>query len=393
MYSSGIEHRRSSKNAAPSASGKSESTMTFTWRATEWPSSFLSMTPALTRASPNRRRWIPSSIRAEARVNSSSVIRPSAIRASPRRSFLRLLAPKTIRPWSKNTVFTVLPDRTWRSPLARPSERRRRVSEMGVTVRSVSIAPDDTTPLGLVDEERPPGPGSGAGGPGRGAGRRVQDHEADPESAGQAPAGRLARSRAAQRLAGGQPVLAVVHQPVDARERPLPQRRPAVDPLRPRRAEVPEDAGPPRGVADRHRDPSVPDHLGPEAGGPPLAEGLRVAVAADRGQAERGHRGPEIAARDRGPAVEVEAKRLGAAVRDQEVEEDPGLRRGQDTAQPLGVGHDLVPDGAVQRDAEGARGGVAPGRGDARGQEQRAGQGAGRARRARGRPMPHRQQE
>src|SRR5262249_8910132 len=73
------------------------------------------------------------------RLNSSSVMRPSATRASPSRSFLRLLAANTRRPWSKKTVFTIFPERTWRSPLLRVAESCRRVSAMGAVARSVSI--------------------------------------------------------------------------------------------------------------------------------------------------------------------------------------------------------------------------------------------------------------
>ena len=82
--------------------------MRLTWRATEVPSSFLSITPAAIRASPKRRLRSPF-MSAETRVNSSSVMRPRARSASPRRSFFRLLAAKTRRPWSKDAILTSLP--------------------------------------------------------------------------------------------------------------------------------------------------------------------------------------------------------------------------------------------------------------------------------------------
>ena len=97
MYSRGMVQRRSSKEAAPSASSKRETTTRRTWRATAVPISLLSITPEATRASPNRRLRSPF-MRADTRENSSSVMRPRARRASPRRSFLRLLAAKTRRP-------------------------------------------------------------------------------------------------------------------------------------------------------------------------------------------------------------------------------------------------------------------------------------------------------
>ena len=143
MYSSGIAERRSSKTATPSPNSKRERTMRSTWRATDRPTSFLSRTPDWTRASP-KRRLRPSSLTrtsAETRVNCSSVIRPSATSASPSRSFLRLLAAKMMRPWSKNTVLTIRPDCTCRSPLRRSTESLRRVSLMGDVARSVSIGP------------------------------------------------------------------------------------------------------------------------------------------------------------------------------------------------------------------------------------------------------------
>jgi hypothetical protein len=147
MYSRGIADRRSSKVATPSEKGNTESTMRFTWRETEPPSSVLSMMPAWIRASPNLRLRSPPSS-AEAWLYWSSVMRPRATRASPRRSFLRLLAAKTMRPWSKKMVLTALPDCTCRSPLLRDPARARRVSAMGVVPRSMSIAgPLDTTGL------------------------------------------------------------------------------------------------------------------------------------------------------------------------------------------------------------------------------------------------------
>jgi len=97
MNSRGITQRRSSNEAAPSGSSKMERAMRRTWRATEVPSSFLSMRPASTRASPKRFFRSPL-MRADTRSKSSPVIRPRATRASPRRSFLRLLAAKTMRP-------------------------------------------------------------------------------------------------------------------------------------------------------------------------------------------------------------------------------------------------------------------------------------------------------
>ena len=99
MYSSGIAEGRSSNAATPSISAKSDTTMWFTWRATERPSSPLSSTPVWTSASPNR-RLRSARTRADAASNCSSVIRPSETSASPRRSFFRLLAANTIRPWS-----------------------------------------------------------------------------------------------------------------------------------------------------------------------------------------------------------------------------------------------------------------------------------------------------
>ena len=139
MYSSGIAHGRSSNEVAPSVNSKSDSTMRFTWRATERPSSSLSMTPARTSASPKRRRFSPSFMKETARLNSSSVMRPSATRASPSRSFFMLLAANTTRPWSKKIVFTILRERTCRSPLRRSRESREKTSETGVTARSTSI--------------------------------------------------------------------------------------------------------------------------------------------------------------------------------------------------------------------------------------------------------------
>ena len=123
MYSRGMEQARSSKTAAPSASSKSESATRRTWRATAVPTSYRSMTPACTRASPKRR---PRSARisAETRSKSCWVMRPSATSASPRRSRRRLLAAKTSRPWSKKAILTMRPERTCRSPLRRSAESR-----------------------------------------------------------------------------------------------------------------------------------------------------------------------------------------------------------------------------------------------------------------------------
>src|SRR5262245_11381622 len=119
-----------------------------TWRATEPPSSFLSMRPDCTSASPNR-RLRSAFMRAETSRNCSSVMRPRATRASPRRSFFRLLAAKTSRPRSKKRVFATFPDRTCRSPLLSSAEIFWIVSAMGVTLRSVSMAtPLVTTPPG-----------------------------------------------------------------------------------------------------------------------------------------------------------------------------------------------------------------------------------------------------
>src|SRR6266581_2582354 len=153
MYSSGIAQRLSSKELTPSLSSKSESTMRSTWRATERPTSFLSSTPDCTSASPKRRLRPSSLMRADTRLNCSSVMRPSATSASPSRSFLRLLAAKTMRPWSRNTVLTIRPDCTCRSPLRRSTESLRSVSLMGVTARSVSMGSPDTTP---GEDRQPP---------------------------------------------------------------------------------------------------------------------------------------------------------------------------------------------------------------------------------------------
>src|SRR6266571_5073598 len=153
MYSSGIAQRLSSKELTPSLSSKSESTMRSTWRATERPTSFLSSTPDCTSASPKRRLRPSSLMRADTRLNCSSVMRPSATSASPSRSFLRLLAAKTMRPWSRNTVLTIRPDCTCRSPLCRSTESLRSVSLMGVTARSVSMGSPDTTP---GEDRQPP---------------------------------------------------------------------------------------------------------------------------------------------------------------------------------------------------------------------------------------------
>ncbi len=138
MYSRGMEQARSSKTAAPSASSKSESATRRTWRATAVPTSYRSMTPAWTRASPKRR---PRSarMRAETRSKSCWVMRPSATSASPRRSRRRLLAAKTSRPWSKKAILTMRPERTCRSPLRRSAESRLTVSAIGLVAMSVSM--------------------------------------------------------------------------------------------------------------------------------------------------------------------------------------------------------------------------------------------------------------
>ena len=130
MYSSGIGAPRSSKTAAPSTSSKNESATWRTWRATAVPTSWRSITPAATSASPKRGRSVR--IRAETRLKSSSVMRPSATSASPSRSRRRLLAANTRRPWSKNAILTMRPARTCRSPLRRSAESRRIVSEIGL---------------------------------------------------------------------------------------------------------------------------------------------------------------------------------------------------------------------------------------------------------------------
>ena len=137
MYSSGIGALRSSKTAAPSTSSKSESATWRTWRATAVPTSWRSITPACTSASPKLRRSVR--ISAETRLKSSSVMRPSATSASPSRSRRRLLAANTSRPWSKKAILTMRPARTCRSPLRRSAESRRIVSEIGLWAMSVSI--------------------------------------------------------------------------------------------------------------------------------------------------------------------------------------------------------------------------------------------------------------
>src|SRR6185503_10469082 len=137
----------------------------------------------------------------------------------------RLLAAKTIRPWSKKTVLTVLPERTWRSPLLRPSERARRVSPIGVTARSVSMTSKIIRRGGRsVDGEGPPGARRGPRLPGGRSRGLVQDHQADPQRARQRAARGDAGADARERLACGEAVLAVVHEPVDAEPGPLAER-------------------------------------------------------------------------------------------------------------------------------------------------------------------------